>query len=55
VKKIKKLAIKKITVRNLDEPKLDAVAAGSPRTVVPFCPPTIEGATCNLGNTCLKC
>jgi len=50
VKKLKKLAIKKVTLRNLDEPSLDAVAGGATGTcVVTICPKSCDG-TC--GATC---
>jgi hypothetical protein len=43
VKKLRKLAIKKVTLRDLDEPALDGVAgATGPNT----CPCTVKGLTC---------
>jgi hypothetical protein len=48
--KTKKLEIKKVTLQNLDEPTLDAVAGGYPYT-----PPSICGGSCPIDHTCLKC
>ena len=44
MKKSKKLAIKKVTLRNLDEPTLDAMVRGNARLTVP--------PHCNTEHTC---
>ena len=48
VKRTTKLEIKKVTLRNLDEPTLNAMAGGLTGT----CVETICGATCK-GHTCI--
>lgn len=58
MKKLTKLGIKKITLRNLDEPALAMVAGGitgtcyetCPHTCIPGCTPT--SLTCAGHNTC---
>jgi hypothetical protein len=45
VKKTKKLEIKKVTLRNLDEPTLDAMAGG---TGTDTCPPTLYQDSCKF-------
>jgi hypothetical protein len=54
VKNTTKLGIKKVTLRNLDEPTLDAMAGGwtIPTVNAPSCVKTMC-ATCIIGNTCL--
>jgi hypothetical protein len=52
VKKTKKLGIKKVTLRNLDEPTLDVMAGGQSAT----CPIiSICGGSCPIRQTCLTC
>ncbi len=46
MKKLKKLQLKKVTLRDLDEPTMQGIAGGA-RTSAPTCP-----ATC--ANTCIK-
>jgi hypothetical protein len=52
VKKITKLAIKKVTLRDLDEPMLDGMAGGIPRSYMSGCNPCVTIATCNKIETC---
>jgi hypothetical protein len=58
MKKSTKLNIKKVTLRNLEEPSLDAIAAGCCPTIsfpeTCLCP-TKVGATCNGAKTCVDC
>jgi hypothetical protein len=59
MRKIKTLAIKKVTLRNLDDPTLESVAGASFQTCPYYCPkdPTVTcpfitecGGTCALGD-----
>jgi natural product precursor len=51
MKKLKKLAIKKVTLQNLDEPKLEAIAGGLTGPGPTSCP-----QICNITkHTCIKC
>jgi natural product precursor len=47
MKKLKKLQLKKVTLKNLDEPQLDTVAGGLTTTGCTECPTSRE--------TCLGC
>ncbi len=60
MKKINKLAIKKVTLRNLDDPALESIAGASFQTCPYYCPkdPTVTcpfitecGGTCAVGGT----
>jgi hypothetical protein len=52
VKKTKRLGIKKVTLRNLDEPTLDTMAGGIPKTFT-SCPPVC--VTICAPHTCVRC
>jgi hypothetical protein len=59
MKNLSKLTIKKITLRNLDESELDAVAGaccGPPTSpLYPTCHGKTCGVTCNGAATCVNC
>jgi len=48
MKKLKKLELKKVTLRNLDEPKLDAMAGGTGATCAATCGCTSILKTCGI-------
>jgi len=52
MKKLKKLGINKVTLRNLDQPSLDGVAAGCCVTEPNTRCHTCAGNTCVVGRTC---
>jgi len=54
MKKIKKLALRKVTLQNLDEPKLDKVAGAIPLSYTSGCVKCVTCPTC-FGPTCIKC
>jgi hypothetical protein len=62
MRKPKKLTLKKITLKNLDELTLDAYAGAHADTVMPWCPTLQTGCygqpSCLVnctGNTCFGC
>lgn len=54
MKKLKKLAIKKVTLKNLDDIKLEAMAGGLTGPGPTYCP-QICNITHNGAKTCVKC
>jgi len=55
MKKLNKLGLKKVTLKDLDEPKLEGVAGAIPLSYTTGCVHCITGPTC-AGPSCLiKC
>lgn len=57
MKKTKKLGIKKVTLRDLDEPSLDVMAGGTNTRLETICfgNTCVNQNTCLAGHTCITC